>query len=279
MARPLGLEEVAALTTAAVQGAQGASRQVVAAAVAAAMRTGAGLLQGDAGPDVDSDAQQEIAARIEAITPVLTRQVVGQPVCGSLRVARNVACHHAFGDGAQAVRGSVQELRRRQRGGRRRAPGASEKEPAEDEAEIDRKDQESEKYLSEDVENKRAAAASGGLEHGRSSTYNTLQEKLKERFEDCDKEKVESARQEALDWLVEQLRVPKAGQTQPEQRAEPEAALQAAVRPESKEIHGKSKVDSKFVGEDRVAHPRPPLLPPGFLMEPPPEFRMKSCSQ
>ena len=59
MARPLGLDEVAAMTAAAVQGAQGASRQVVAAAVAAAMHTVAGLLIGDAMLDVDSDAAQQ----------------------------------------------------------------------------------------------------------------------------------------------------------------------------------------------------------------------------
>ena len=127
----LKAEEVAILVTAAIRGADEAPRQALAAAVAAALRTGADLLRGVAKTSQDAELgteeQEEIAARVHAIAPMLAKQVQGQPVCGSLRVARNVACHVGFGEGAQVVRGSVQELRRCQRGERRR--GGEEAQP------------------------------------------------------------------------------------------------------------------------------------------------------
>merc|ERR1712019_77082 len=69
-------------------------------------------------------------------------------------------------------------------------------------AEIDRMVQEAEKYRSEDEAHKAKVEAKNGLENYCFTMRNTLQEeKLKEKFEAGDKEKIESAVQEALDWL------------------------------------------------------------------------------
>merc|ERR1712153_128243 len=69
-------------------------------------------------------------------------------------------------------------------------------------AEIDRMVQEAEKYAAEDESNKSKGEAKNGLENYCYSLRNTLQEeKLKDKFEDGDKEKIEAAVQEALDWL------------------------------------------------------------------------------
>merc|ERR1719223_2190312 len=62
-------------------------------------------------------------------------------------------------------------------------------------SEIDRMVSEAEQYRAEDEANK-------GLENYCFTIRNTLQEeKLKDKFEDGDKEKIEKAVQEALDWL------------------------------------------------------------------------------
>jgi preprotein translocase subunit SecD len=122
--RALELSEAAALVTAAVRGAAGEPRQVVAAAVAAAMRVGGDLLRGT-DQDVELEQQEELAARVRAITPALARQVAGRPVSGDQRLVRNVASHVGFGEGPEFLSASTQELRRRQRGRRNGAKKAN----------------------------------------------------------------------------------------------------------------------------------------------------------
>jgi len=69
-------------------------------------------------------------------------------------------------------------------------------------SEIDRMVQEAEKYASEDASLKEKVEAKNGLENYCFTMRNTLQEeKLKEKFEGGDKEKIEAAVQDALDWL------------------------------------------------------------------------------
>merc|ERR1711957_110335 len=69
-------------------------------------------------------------------------------------------------------------------------------------AEIDRMVQEAEKYATEDATLKEKVEAKNGLENYCFTMRNTLQEeKLKEKFEGGDKEKIEAAVQDALDWL------------------------------------------------------------------------------
>merc|ERR1719353_2076634 len=69
-------------------------------------------------------------------------------------------------------------------------------------SEIDRMVSEAEQYRAEDEANKGKVEAKNGLENYCFTMRNTLQEeKLKEKFEDGDKEAIEKAVQEALDWL------------------------------------------------------------------------------
>merc|ERR1711862_987819 len=69
-------------------------------------------------------------------------------------------------------------------------------------SEIDRMVQEAEKYASEDSKLKEKVEAKNGLENYYFTMRNTLQEeKLKDKFESGDKEKIEAAVQDALDWL------------------------------------------------------------------------------
>merc|ERR1711988_1794392 len=69
-------------------------------------------------------------------------------------------------------------------------------------AEIDRMVQEAEKFKAEDEANKNKIEAKNGLENYCFTMRNTLQEeKLKDKFEADDKDKIEKAIQEALDWL------------------------------------------------------------------------------
>merc|ERR1739845_116063 len=69
-------------------------------------------------------------------------------------------------------------------------------------SEIDRMVQEAEKYASEDAKTKEKVEAKNGLENYCFTMRNTLEEeKLKDKFESGDKEKIEKAVQEALDWL------------------------------------------------------------------------------
>jgi len=69
-------------------------------------------------------------------------------------------------------------------------------------SEIDRMVSEAEQYKAEDEENKGKVEAKNGLENYCFTMRNTLQEeKLKEKFEDGDKENIEKAVQETLDWL------------------------------------------------------------------------------
>merc|ERR1712100_634178 len=69
-------------------------------------------------------------------------------------------------------------------------------------AEIDRMVQEAEKFRAEDEQNKAKIEAKNGLENYCFTMRNTLsEEKLKDKFEGDDKEKIEKAVQETLDWL------------------------------------------------------------------------------
>merc|ERR1711908_235392 len=69
-------------------------------------------------------------------------------------------------------------------------------------SEIDRMVQEAEKYRAEDEANKGKVEAKNGLENYCFTMRNTLQEeKLKDKFEGDDQEKIEKAVQETLDWL------------------------------------------------------------------------------
>merc|ERR1711945_81252 len=69
-------------------------------------------------------------------------------------------------------------------------------------AEIDRMVQEAEKYRAEDEQNKQKIEAKNGLENYCFQMRNTLnEEKLKDKFEGDDKDKIEKAVQETLDWL------------------------------------------------------------------------------
>merc|ERR1712230_285086 len=69
-------------------------------------------------------------------------------------------------------------------------------------SEIDRMVQEAEKYRAEDEQNKAKVEAKNGLENYCFTMRNTLnEEKLKEKFESGDKEEIEAAVQDALDWL------------------------------------------------------------------------------
>merc|ERR1719336_1216482 len=62
--------------------------------------------------------------------------------------------------------------------------------------------QEAEKFRAEDESNKAKIEAKNGLENYCFTMRNTLQEeKLKDKFEGGDKEKIEAAVQETLDWL------------------------------------------------------------------------------
>jgi len=69
-------------------------------------------------------------------------------------------------------------------------------------AEIDRMVQEAETFRAEDEANRVKIEAKNGLENYCFTMRNTLQEeKLKEKFESGDKEKIEKALQDSLDWL------------------------------------------------------------------------------
>merc|ERR1711896_64666 len=69
-------------------------------------------------------------------------------------------------------------------------------------AEIDRMVQEAEKYRAEDEANKSKIEAKNGLENYCFTMRNTLsEEKLQDKFEAGDKDKIEKAVQETLDWL------------------------------------------------------------------------------
>merc|ERR1711972_952460 len=69
-------------------------------------------------------------------------------------------------------------------------------------SEIDRMVQEAEKYRAEDEQNKSKVEAKNGLENYCFTMRNTLnEEKLKDKFEPGDKEQIEKAVQDALDWL------------------------------------------------------------------------------
>merc|ERR1711957_601783 len=69
-------------------------------------------------------------------------------------------------------------------------------------AEIDRMVSEAEKFRAEDETNRSKIEAKNGLENYCFTMRNTLQEeKLAEKFEAGDKEKIEQAVQDTLDWL------------------------------------------------------------------------------
>merc|ERR1712071_334175 len=69
-------------------------------------------------------------------------------------------------------------------------------------SEIDRMVSEAETYRAEDEANKEKVEAKNGLENYCFTMRNTLnEEKLKDKFEAGDKENIEKAVQDALDWL------------------------------------------------------------------------------
>merc|ERR1712125_189548 len=69
-------------------------------------------------------------------------------------------------------------------------------------AEIDRMVEEAEKYRAEDDANKQKVEAKNGLENYCFTMRNSLQEeKLKDQFEPGDKDKIEAAVKDTLDWL------------------------------------------------------------------------------
>jgi L1 cell adhesion molecule like protein len=69
-------------------------------------------------------------------------------------------------------------------------------------ADIDRMVSEAEKYAAEDEQNKKKIEAKNGLENYCYSMKNTLQEeKLQDKFDAGDKDKIEKAVQDCLDWL------------------------------------------------------------------------------
>merc|ERR1712238_467137 len=69
-------------------------------------------------------------------------------------------------------------------------------------AEIDRMVSEAEKFRGEDESNRAKVEAKNGLENYCFTMRNTLQEeKLVDKFEAGDKEKIEKAVQDTLDWL------------------------------------------------------------------------------
>merc|ERR1711959_423310 len=69
-------------------------------------------------------------------------------------------------------------------------------------SEIDRMVAEAEKFKAEDEANKGKIEAKNGLENYCFTMRNTLsEEKLKDKFEGDDKDKIEAALQETLDWL------------------------------------------------------------------------------
>ena len=128
-------ETLALLLSAAIQGAATgkATRQGLAAAVAAALRTGAALLapptnapgyeeQEDMDGEVTRWQREELAARVAAIQPTLANQILGRATSGAQRVRRNIATHVGFGEGEALLSQSTQELKRRQRGRRRPPP-------------------------------------------------------------------------------------------------------------------------------------------------------------
>merc|ERR1712159_164539 len=69
-------------------------------------------------------------------------------------------------------------------------------------ADIDRMVSEAEKYAAEDEQNKKKIEAKNGLENYCYSMKNTLQEeKLQDKFDAGDKDKIEKSVQDTLDWL------------------------------------------------------------------------------
>ena len=92
----------------------GASRHVVAAAVAAMVRT---LMQADGG--IDEDNVREVKGRLRLVEPALRQLVAGRAPSGAQRALRNVALHGDLGQGADSLPTSAMEAKRRQRGGKR----------------------------------------------------------------------------------------------------------------------------------------------------------------
>ena len=111
---------LAAVAEAAARGACPGGRHCVAAAVAAAIRTGAMAFALGA-QEVDPD-QDEVALRMDLVKPVVQAEVaagrLGRPpsVPGGVRAMRNCALHAALGQGAGALPATQQEAKRRQRG-------------------------------------------------------------------------------------------------------------------------------------------------------------------
>jgi hypothetical protein len=99
-----------------------ATRWVVAAAATAVARLALGT---EASAPDEGLLQQELAARLAAVEPVLHEQILAAVECrppsvsGGARVLRNIAEHVGFGEGPSLLALPARELRKRQRGKRR----------------------------------------------------------------------------------------------------------------------------------------------------------------
>ena len=128
---PAALAALAPLVQAAAQGAAaaGASPKCTAAAVAAALRTGAGLAGSDGlGQHVDSlasDVLDEVALRLQAMCPAMVDLVAGLAPSGHKRALRNTGAHVAVGEGAEALAEALRQPKQAQRGPRKRRRGGA----------------------------------------------------------------------------------------------------------------------------------------------------------
>jgi hypothetical protein len=97
---------------------------------AAILRTAVALVSEAA---VDSEQNEELEARMNAIAPVLSERIRAaveeRPplVTGGARAKRNLAEHSGFGLGPKVLEGSAIELKRRQRGRRRQQTSCEER--------------------------------------------------------------------------------------------------------------------------------------------------------
>ena len=106
-----------------------APRHTAGAMVAAAVRSVLAVRPSGVSPDADAEVQ----ARLTMAEPALMAKVLGHSGSGSARACRNFALHADLGCGASQLPATVQEAKRRGRGGRRRRPptvvNTSESEP------------------------------------------------------------------------------------------------------------------------------------------------------
>lgn len=134
MALMSGVKDVEALVAAAVRGAAGSSRHVMAAVAAAAIRTGFELVQGDGSDAVQVGSEEQLGAdlvqdRVDLIRPVLAAQVkVGRMARRNVHSPKhlldqreiflgNVAKHCGFELDTKVSEMPLRQLKQMQRGG------------------------------------------------------------------------------------------------------------------------------------------------------------------